>query len=78
MSPLFAGPVTGFVQNALNQRVNPLVLMRGQQIGLNIPVQATGGTLKAQAKDIRAEVKDKALRLHITYDFTGAKGTPPS
>lgn len=78
MSPLFAGPVTGFVQNALNQRVNPLVLMRGQQIGLNIPVQATGGTLKAQAKDIRAEVKDKALRLHITYDFTGAKGAPPS
>jgi len=78
MSPLFAGPVTAFVQNSLNQRVNPLVLMRGQQIGLNIPVQATGGTLKAQAKDIRAEVKDKALRLHITYDFTGAKGTPPS
>ncbi len=78
MSPLFAGPVTAFVQNAINQRVNPLVLMRGQQIGLNVPVQATGGTLKAQAKDIRAEVKDKALRLHITYDFTGAKGTPPS
>ena len=78
MSPIFSGPVTAFVQNSLNQRVNPLVLMRGQQIGLNIPVQATGGTLKAQAKDVRSEVKDKALRLHITYDFTGAKGTPSS
>jgi len=78
MSPLFAGPVTAFVQNALNQRVNPLVLMRGQQIGLNVPVQATGGELKAQARDIRAEIKDKSLRLHITYDFAGAKGTPPS
>ena len=78
MSPIFSGPVTAFVQNSLNQRVNPLVLMRGQQISLDIPVQATGGALKAQAKDIRSEVKDKALRLHITYDFTGAKGTPSS
>lgn len=75
VSPIFSGPITAFVQNSLNMRVNPLVLMRGQQIGLNIPVQATGGTLKAQAKDVRAEVKDKALRLHITYDFSGAKGT---
>lgn len=81
MSPLLSGPVTAFVQNAINQRVNPLVLMRGQQISLNIPVQATGGTLGAQATDIRSEVKDKRLRLHITYDFNGAKNAsapPPS
>ncbi|MBA3241915.1 MAG: hypothetical protein H0T60_11875 [Acidobacteria bacterium] len=82
MSPLLSGPVTNFVQNSINQRVNPLVLMRGQQISLSIPVQATGGTLGAQAADIRSEVKDKKLRLHITYDFKGAKGAasppPPS
>lgn len=79
MSPLLSGPVTGFVQNAINQRVNPLVLMRGQQISINIPVQATGGTLGAQATDIRSEIKDRRLRLHITYDFNGAKGatSPP-
>lgn len=81
MSPLLSGPVTSFVQNAINQRVNPLVLMRGQQISLSIPVQATGGTLGARATDIRSEVKDKKLRLHLTYDFSGSKGTtapPPS
>jgi hypothetical protein len=74
ISPLFGGLVTGFVQNAINQRVNPLILMRGSQIGLQIPVQATGGTLRAQARQIRSEVKDGALRLHITYDFQGAGG----
>ncbi len=78
VSPIFSGPITAFVQNSLNMRVNPLILMRGQQIGLNIPVQATGGTLKAQARDVRAEVKDKALRLHITYNFSGAKGAEQS
>jgi hypothetical protein len=74
MSPLLGGLVTAFVQGAINQRVNPLVLLRGQQLTLNVPVQAAGGTLKAQAKDVREEVKDGKLRLYVTYDFKGTKG----
>jgi hypothetical protein len=78
MSPLLSGPVTAFVQNAINQRVNPLTLMRGEQISLAVPVQAAGGTLRAQAADIRSEIRDGKLRLHISYDFGGAKGAPPA
>jgi hypothetical protein len=74
MSPLLGGLVTAFVQGAINQRVNPLVLLRGQQLMLNVPVEAAGGTLKAQAKDVRSEVKDGKLRLYVTYDFKGTKG----
>src|SRR3712207_9446675 len=40
MSPVLSGFVTAFVQGAINQRVNPLVLLRGQQLTFNIPVQA--------------------------------------
>lgn len=75
VSPVWGGLVTGFVQNVINQKVNPLVLMRGEQLGLKIPVQTTGGTLTARAKDVRSEVKDNALRLHVTYDFSGAGAT---
>jgi len=71
---VFSGPVTAFVQSAINGRVNPLTLLRGSQLSLNVPVQASAGTLKAQAKDIRSEVKDGALRLHIIYDFSGSRG----
>jgi hypothetical protein len=74
MSPLLGGFVTAFVQGAINQRVNPLVLMRGQQLTLAIPVQAAGGALRAQARDIRHEAKDGKLRLYVTYDFKGTKG----
>ena len=74
LSPLLSGPATAFVQGAINQRVNPLVLMRGQQLTLSIPVQAASGTLKAQAREVREEVKDGKLRLYVTYDFKGAKG----
>ena len=71
ISPL----VTTFVQNAINQRVNPLTILRGQQLGLSIPMQNSNGTVKARAREVRSEVKDGALHLHITYDFTGARGT---
>lgn len=80
VSPLASPIVTSFVQTAINQKVNPLVIMRGGQLSLNVPVQASNGTLKAQAKDVRSEVKDGALRLHVTYDFTGARaaGSAPA
>jgi hypothetical protein len=82
VSPLASPLVTGFVQSAINQKVNPLVIMRGPQLTLNIPVEASNGTIRAQARDVRGEIKDGALRLHITYDFAGARGVvaapPPS
>jgi hypothetical protein len=74
MSPVLSGFVTAFVQGAINQRVNPLVLLRGQQLTLAIPVQAAGGALRAQAREVRQEAKDGKLRLHVTYDFRGEKG----
>jgi hypothetical protein len=78
VSPI-AGPfVTTFVQTAINQKVNPLVIMRGQQLTLNVPVEASNGTVRAQARDVRHEIKDGALRLHITYDFAGARGVVAS
>jgi hypothetical protein len=78
VSPI-AGPfVTTFVQTAINQKVNPLFIMRGQQLTLNVPVEASNGTVRAQARDVRHEIKDGALRLHITYDFAGARGVVAS
>jgi hypothetical protein len=74
MSPLLSGLVTAFVQGAINQRVNPLVLMRGQQLTMAVPVQAAGGTLHARAREVRQEAKDGRLRLYVTYDFRGTKG----
>ena len=74
MPPVVSGFATAFVQGAINQRVNPIVLLRGQQLTMNIPVQASNGTLRAQARDVRSEAKDGRLRIHVTYDFRGTKG----
>ena len=74
MSPVLSGFVTAFVQGAINQRVNPLVLMRGEQLTLKMPVQAAGGTLQGHARQVNQEAKDGKLRLYVTYDFKGTKG----
>ncbi len=74
VSPIANNFVTAFVQGAINQRVNPLVLVSERQLSLMIPVKAANGTVKSRAKDVRAEVLDGGLKLHVTYEFSGVKG----
>ncbi|HEX8139085.1 MAG TPA: hypothetical protein VF544_16070 [Pyrinomonadaceae bacterium] len=65
--------VTALVQRAINERVNPLEILQSHQLMLSLPVKASNSTLKAQVKDVREEVQNGKLSLHITYDFTGQK-----
>jgi hypothetical protein len=74
VNPIANTMVTVFVQSAINERVNPLVLVSDKQLQLLIPVKASNGTVKAHAKDVRAEILDGSLKLHLTYEFTGVKG----
>lgn len=77
VNPVANNFVTVFVRNAIDQRVNPLELIRGQQLQLMIPVKASNGAVQAHVKDVRAEMLDGALRMHISYEFKGAKGDQP-
>jgi hypothetical protein len=77
VNPVANNFVTVFVRNAIDQRVNPLELIRAQQLQLMIPVKASNGAVQAQVKDVRAEMLDGALRMHISYEFSGAKGGQP-
>ena len=72
ISPLAGGLITPLVQRTINDRVNPIEMLRGEQLKLAIPIKASNATLAAKVKDIRSEVANGMLRLHISYDF--AKG----
>jgi hypothetical protein len=74
VNPLANNFVTVFVRNAIDERVNPLVLMGASQLQLMIPVKASNGSLKAHVKEVRAEVLDGSLRMHISYEFSGMRG----
>lgn len=77
VNPVANNFVTVFVRNAIDQRVNPLELIRAQQLQLMIPVKASNGAVKAQVKDVRAEILDGSLKMHISYEFSGARGQQP-
>jgi hypothetical protein len=76
VNPFANNFVTVFVRTAIDSRVNPIQFLRPQQLQLLLPMQASNGSVKATVKDVRSEVADGALRLHITYDFSGTKGAP--
>ena len=73
VNPIANNFVTVFVQSAINQQVNPLLLLSEPQLSLMIPVKASNGSIRGRAKDVRAEVSEGLLKLHLTYDFTGSK-----
>jgi hypothetical protein len=77
VNPVANNFVTVFVRSAIDSRVNPILFLRPQQLQLMIPVQASNGSVKAQVKDVRSEVQDGSLRLHITYEFGSAQGQLP-
>jgi hypothetical protein len=73
VNPIANNFLTVFVQGAINQKVNPLVLLTEPQLSLMIPVKASNGSVKARAKDVRAEILDGSLKLHLTYEFSGVR-----
>lgn len=77
VAPMVGGLITPLVQGTINQRINPLEILRAPQLALSVPIQASKGTLKARVKDVRAEVTEGMLHLHITYEFQAEQTQQP-
>ena len=73
VNPFWNALITPFVQSSLNSRVNPIPILNGNQMAVNVPIAAANGNLKAQIADVRGEVKDNALNLYIVYNFSGTQ-----
>jgi len=73
--PLVSALVTAFVRETIAAKVNPFEVLRVSQLALSMPIQASGGSVKASVKDVRSEVQEGTLRLLLTYDFSAEKTT---
>jgi hypothetical protein len=65
---LIGGGLTGLVQDAIDGRVNPVQLLRAEQLGARVPV-TRGDELRLRARDVRHEVVGRELRLHVVYEI---------
>jgi hypothetical protein len=67
------GPgLTGLVQDAIDSRVNPVEILRAEQLGARVPV-TRGNELRLRAREVRHEVVGRELRLHIVYEIVQAE-----
>jgi len=78
VNPIISGLLTPVVQSTINERVNPIKVVDGKQLAIDLPIAASGGDLKAAVNDVRAEVKDNALNLFVIYGFNGGQLQPPA
>ena len=65
---LLGGGLTGLVQDAIDERVNPVEILRAEQLGARIPV-TRNDELRLRAADVRHEVTGRELRLRIVYEI---------
>ncbi|HEV7889732.1 MAG TPA: hypothetical protein VGP08_03790 [Pyrinomonadaceae bacterium] len=65
---LLGGGLTGLVQDALDERVNPVEILRAEQLGARVPV-TRDSQLRLRARDVRHEIVGTELRLHIVYEL---------
>ena len=72
--PAMAQPsIMKLVQAAIDSRINPLKLLRPEQLSSVVPVAPAGGSLRLRATEVKPEVVSGALQLRITYEFLPVK-----
>jgi len=78
VNPIVGALLTPIVQSTINARINPIQILDGRKIAMNLPIAAVKGNLLADVTDVRAEVRENALNLYVVYEFNGAAYTPPA
>ena len=72
--PMLANSVAlNLVQTAIDQRINPVEILKTEQLTARVPISAAGGALRLRARELRPEIVPGFLRLHIIYEFVPAE-----
>ncbi|MBA3515986.1 MAG: hypothetical protein H0T77_16630 [Pyrinomonadaceae bacterium] len=66
---LAQGSIVTLVQSAIDARINPLKILRPEQLSSVVPIAASGGSLRLRAKEVKPEIVPGLVHLHLTYEF---------
>ena len=67
------GVIINLVQGSIDRRINPVEILKAEQLTTRVPISAAGGALRLRAKELRPEIVPGLLRLHIIYEFSPAE-----
>lgn len=63
------GIVRSRVQQAIDEKMNPLEILRADKFSLLVPMQNAGGTLKMNAVEMKPYVAGGELNIIVVYEF---------
>ena len=70
---LARGSVTQLAQSAIDSRINPLKILRPEQLSSVVPIAPAGGSLRLRAREVKPEIVPGLVHLRITYEFLPEK-----
>ena len=70
---LARGSVLQLVQSAIDSRINPLKVLRPEQLSSVVPIAPAGGSLRLRASEVKPEIVPGSVHLRITYEFLPEK-----
>lgn len=72
--PAIASGVVGkIVQSSIDKRVNPLEILRAEQLAATVPVQYANGSIKLRAVDMKPEIAGSNLNVRVAFEFAKAQ-----
>jgi len=68
---MLSGSITSLVQQTLDARINPVEILRADQLSVQLPLTklSNTGSLRLRAREVRHEIAPHELRVHIAYEF---------
>jgi len=70
---LAQGSIVTLVQSAIDARINPLKILRPEQLSSVLPIAPSGGVLRLRAREVKPEIVPGLVHLHLTYEFLPEK-----
>jgi hypothetical protein len=68
---MLSGSITSLVQQTLDARINPVEILRADQLSVQLPLTKLSqtGSLRLRAREVRHEIAPHELRVRIVYEF---------
>jgi hypothetical protein len=63
--------IARLIQNSIDQKINPINILHSDKLTFLVPIQSSG-SLKMKATNVRCDVGQNALNIHVTYEFSSA------
>ncbi len=70
---LASGVVARVVQGSIDSRINPLEILKAEQVSATVPVRYANGSIRLRAVDMKPEIVQNALNVRVAFEFSKAQ-----